>query len=115
MRRVPNKQHVCVGRVCDTDEASLVLQRGSDTNAGDVGLHGAVIVGTTHSRPRHHLTHRHAGVLQPQGENIRNMKKSVVINRKEFIVYVIILVYINEGGYPVGSFSMNPDLFLKHI
>lgn len=66
VRRVPHEQHLRVGRVRDTDEARLVLQRGSDANAGSVGAGGAVVVGTTRSRPRHHLTHRHAGVLQPQ-------------------------------------------------
>lgn len=63
---ISHKQHVCVGRVCDTNEASLVLQRGRDANAGSVGMRSAVVVAVTHWRSRHHLTHRHTGVLQPQ-------------------------------------------------
>lgn len=66
MRRIPHKQHVRVGGVCDTDEASLVLQGGSDAHAGGMRVCGAVVVGATHSRPRHYLTHWHAGVLRPQ-------------------------------------------------
>lgn len=67
VRWVPHKQHVRVGRVRDTYEAGLVLQRGRDANAGSVGVGDAVVVSPTHSRPHHHLTHRHTGVLQPQG------------------------------------------------
>lgn len=64
VRRVAYKQHVSVGRVCDPDEARLVLQRRRDADAGGAGEDGAVAVGPTRPRPRHHLTHRHAGVLQ---------------------------------------------------
>lgn len=66
--RIPHKQHVSVGRVSDPDEARLVLQRGRDANARRAGVDGAVAVGPTRTRPRHHLTHRHAGVLRRQGE-----------------------------------------------
>ena len=66
VRRIPHKQHLCVGEVRDADEASLVLQRGGDANAGGVGVRGALAVGTAHPRPHHHLTHRHTGVLRPQ-------------------------------------------------
>lgn len=64
VRRVPHEQHLRVGRVRDADEAGLVLQRRSDANAGSAGVGGAVVVGAARSRPRHHLAHRHAGVLR---------------------------------------------------
>ena len=63
VRRVAHKQHVCVGGVCDPDEARLVLQRRRDAHADAVGVCGAVGVGATGRRPRHHLTHRHTGEL----------------------------------------------------
>lgn len=66
VRRIPHEQHVGAGRVRDTDEAGLVLQRRRDANAGGVGVRGAVVVRATHPRPRHHLTHRHTGVLRPR-------------------------------------------------
>lgn len=64
VRRIPHKQHVSVGRVCDPYEARLVLQRRRDANAGGAGEDGAVAVGPARPRPRHHLAHGHAGELQ---------------------------------------------------
>lgn len=84
VRRITHKQHVCVGRVRDADEASLVLQRRRDANAGSVGVRGAVGFAATHSRPRHHLTHRHTGVLRPQRER-RNHKQEGVYSFKRWL------------------------------
>lgn len=97
VRWIPHKQHVCVWGVCDTDEASLVLQRGSDTHAGSVGVCGALAVGTTHSCPRHHLTHRHTGVLQPQDYR-KNVNLANQFSRRQklfFIKELIISLYLD--------------------
>lgn len=82
---------MCVRGVRDTDEAGLVLQRGSDTNTGGVGVCGAIAVAVTRSCPRHHLTHRHASVLQPQDHrkslNLTNQfSRSQKINIEELLV-----------------------------
>lgn len=63
VRRVTHKQHVRVRRVCDADEASLVLQGRGHADAGGAGAGGAVAVAAAHAGSRHHLTHRDAGVL----------------------------------------------------
>lgn len=84
VRRITHKQHVCVGRVRDADEASLVFQRRRDANAGSVGVRGAVGFAATHSRPRHHLTHRHTGVLRPQRER-RSHKQEGVYSFKRWL------------------------------
>lgn len=62
---VAHKQHVGVRRVCDPDEARLVLQWRSHTHAGlMLRVRDAVIVGTAQTRPWHHLTDGQTGVLQ---------------------------------------------------
>lgn len=64
VRRVAHEEHVWAGRMRDADEAGLVLQRRGDAHAGGGRVDGAIVVGATRRRTRHHLPHRHTGELQ---------------------------------------------------
>lgn len=122
VRRIPDEQHVCVRRVRDTDEASLVLQRGSDADAGALGVSGAVGVAAAGSRPRHHLTNRHAGVLRPEksyAEGFILLRSAILFilflpcprlsSADRFVKYSC--VKSAEGN--VGDAATNQDCFLQ--